>query len=215
MQRIPATFCCLFSLWIGLSTQPSLGQTPAPALQTQFTLPLADKSIATAILLPTADGKAWLVYAAPTGRIGLWTLVPATSPSPTPPPEPPVPPVPPVPPKPTSVSVITITETDQATLPASVTDFLRSAKSTYFAFTVAMVSDPSPPANSLTWIGRSAGKTYPYTFVASLEGKTLWEGPTPKTGADFIEILQNILTPIGVRDICTGNSCPTRKARIK
>jgi hypothetical protein len=60
-------------------------QTPAPALQTPFSLPLTDKTTAQAVLLPTLNGQAFLVYATPTGRLGLWTMSPTT---PTPPPEP-------------------------------------------------------------------------------------------------------------------------------
>ena len=65
--------------------QPTIAQTPAPGLQTEFALPLADKTTATAVLLPTLDGRAFLVYATKTGTLGLWTMTPTR---PTPPPEP-------------------------------------------------------------------------------------------------------------------------------
>jgi hypothetical protein len=210
MRQTHATFFCPLLLSIVLSTQPLLGQTQAPALETQFTLPLADKTTAQAVLLPTADGKVWLVYSTSTGQIGLWTMTPATSPSPPIPPTPPTPPIPPEPPKPVSVSVITVTETDPAPCPAQVADFLSANKSTYFAFTVAMVADKNPPANSLTWIGRTAGKSYPYSFVASHEGKTLWEGPTPTAAANFIMVIQSQMKTLARISSCSKGSCPTK-----
>lgn len=60
-------------------------QTPAPALQTPFVLPLADKTTAQAVLLPAPAQAAWLVYATREGKIGFWTMTPT---NPTPPPEP-------------------------------------------------------------------------------------------------------------------------------
>jgi hypothetical protein len=215
MRLFQATFCIMMALTFAFTPQHCWSQTPAPALQTQFTLPLADKTTAKAVFLPTADSKVWLVYATPTGQIGLWTMQSATGPSPTPPPDPPVPPVPPVPPKPTSVSVITITETDQAPCPALVADYLSSTRSTYYAFTIAMVAEKNPPANSLTWIGRTAGKSYPYSFVATLEGKTLWEGPTPKKDSDFIAVIQKTITPTSVKTRCPGTFCPVEKVGAK
>jgi hypothetical protein len=84
-------------LSIALSILPAasaLAQTPAPALHTQFSLPLADKTTAQAVLLPTLNGQAFLVYATPTGRLGLWTMNP-THPAPPPDPQPPPQPQPP------------------------------------------------------------------------------------------------------------------------
>jgi len=73
-----------------LLPQATGAQTPAPAMQTPFQLPLTDKTTAQAVLLPTLNGQAFLVYATPTGRLGLWTM---SQTNPTPPPEPqPIPP---------------------------------------------------------------------------------------------------------------------------
>ena len=72
-------------------------QTPAPALQVQFALPLADKTTAVAILLPAPAQAAWMAYATKEGKIGSYLL---TSTLPTPQPEPPPVPPPPVPPQP-------------------------------------------------------------------------------------------------------------------
>lgn len=86
----------------------SHGQTPAPAVQTQFALPLADKTTATAILLPMPTPGAWLVYATPSGKLGLFQVTPASpdpNPDPTPVPPTPVPPTP-VPPTPLPPNVL-------------------------------------------------------------------------------------------------------------
>jgi hypothetical protein len=79
----------------------AIAQTAAPALQVPFTLPLADKTTAQAILLPMPTPGAWLVYATKTGQIGLWMMTPTAQPEPPPVPPTPVPPppnvVPPIP----------------------------------------------------------------------------------------------------------------------
>lgn len=84
------TGCLLTFSLTGLA----LAQTPAPAAQVIFALPLADKTTAQAVLLPMPTPGAWLVYATPTGKLGLWTMTPT---SPTPPPDPSPPPTPPPP----------------------------------------------------------------------------------------------------------------------
>jgi len=92
---------CLSLSLLCLLASAAAAQTPAPAVQTQFTLPLSDKTTATAVLLPTLNGQAFLVYATKTGQIGLWTMSPTTPPEPPPPEPTPVPPppnvVPPIP----------------------------------------------------------------------------------------------------------------------
>ena len=82
--------CALLILLVASAS----AQTPAPAIKTQFALPLADKTTAQAVLLPMPTPGAWLVYATPTGKLGLWTMTPT---SPTPPPNPAPPPTPPPP----------------------------------------------------------------------------------------------------------------------
>jgi hypothetical protein len=180
---------------------------------TRFALPLADKTSAQAVLLPTVNEKVWLVYSTPTGQIGLWTMTHETSPTPTPPIDPPSPPDPPVPPKPSSVSVITVSESTAVALPIAVAEFLDASKSTYHAFTIAMVSDSNPPPNALLWIGRTAGKTYPYSFVADQNGNILWEGKTPITSTSFLDLLEKFLTPKSKPRTCASGTCPSVKGK--
>lgn len=71
-----------------------------------------------------------------------------------------------------------------------------------------MVAEKNPPPNALIWIGRTAGKTYPYSFLAAPDGEILWQGQTPKTVAGFLAILNQPAPPIAVKPICPTNRCP-------
>jgi len=84
MQRTAPLKKC-FLLLPALLTATAWAQTPAPGLQTQFNFPLADKTTATAVLLPAPAQAIWMVYATKDGKIGSYLL---TSSFPTPPPEP-------------------------------------------------------------------------------------------------------------------------------
>ena len=84
MQRTAPLKKC-FLLLPALLTATAWAQTPAPGLQTQFNFPLADKTTATAVLLPAPAQAIWMVYATKDGKIGSYLL---TSTLPTPPPDP-------------------------------------------------------------------------------------------------------------------------------
>lgn len=214
MRLTRASSRAAFLLFTTIVTPPCWAQTPAPMASQQFALPLSDQTTATAVLLPSPEGRLTLVYATSTGKIGLWTLTPSpTPPSPTPV-DPPPSPTPVDPPPTAPVAVITITETTPAALPRAVAARLTATAGTYHAFTIAMVATKEPPANSLTWIGRTAGKSYPYTFLASRDhGKTLWQGPTPKTDADFIAVINTALHPPAARRSCVGPNSPYTETR--
>ena len=94
MHRFQTNVLLILLSLLSFCPELSRAQTPAPAIQQQFALPLADKTTATAVLLPMPTPGAWLVYATPTGKLGLWTMTPTTEP-PVPPPPVPPPPVPP------------------------------------------------------------------------------------------------------------------------
>jgi len=192
---------CL-ALLVGQTT----AQTPAPAPSVRFALPLLDKTTATAMILPTHDGAAWLVYATTTGQIGLYQLTPT---SPTPPPDPPPTP----PPVDGPISLITVTETTPAVLPPAVAAFLVKTNSTYSAYTVAMVGDKTPPPGALLWIGRTAGKTYPYSFIVRADQSIRWQGPTPQSQNDWLKLWEISSRP-GEQPACDGPTCkPTRLKR--
>ena len=78
---------------------------------------------------------------------------------------------------------------------------------TYNAWTVSQITDPTTSAEQLKWIGRTAGKTYPYTFVADAAGKTLWEGPTPTTDAAYLAAIDGTTTAIKATPCCPNGNC--------
>ena len=211
--RLSCLFCMCFALLVGQTT----AQTPAPAPNVSFAIPLTDKTTATAIVLPGPNTQAWLVYATPSGKLGLWILTP-TSPTPQPEPPPPVPTPPPdPPPTPPPVdgpfSLITVTETTPATLPPAVAAFLTKTNSTYCAYTVAMVELRNPPPGALLWIGRTAGKTYPYSVVVRADQSIRWQGPTPQSQNDWLKLWEISSRP-GEQPACDGPTCkPTRLKR--
>jgi hypothetical protein len=111
--------------------------------------------------------------------------------------------------------LITVSADTPATIPAEVSAALAATRSSFFAFTVSMVADQTPPPNALIWIGKSAGKTYPWTFLAGPDGAILWQGPTPKTVAALLEILRPAASPIAVKPICPTSTCPLKPTTRK
>jgi len=193
--------------------------TPAPATTKTFLMPLADGTNATAAFLPTTNEQLWLVYSTPTGQLGFCHLTLKTpTPSPTPgplppPPTPPTPPTPPSPPAPTRpLSLIAIGEETPPKLSNSLGASLKTRDTKYWAFAVAQVADPNAPPNALTWIGRTAGKSYPYTFLADANGVILWEGPTPTDDNKILDVIDGRQTRPKLSPRCPDNNCPqTRK----
>jgi len=173
---------------------------------------LTDKTTATAVLLPTQDGDAWLVYATKTGLIGLYRLT-ATLP-PQPEPTPPVPPVPPTPPpaKPTALIIITDTPTNQGTWTTPATARLlasRGISTTNYA--ISYVNDPNySDVVGLKWIGKSAGNATPYAFLVDAAGTTTWSGAVPASDDAWAAIL-NAQPATATR--CPGGVCPTTRER--
>jgi hypothetical protein len=171
--------------------------TPTIAPKVPFAVPLTTGQAGQALLLPIDDKQAYLVYSAPTGQIGFYRLTSDLTPPVTPPT-----------PTPAVAAVITITESTAAELPAAVAQRLTAISATYHSFTVAMVADDAPPENALLWIGRSAGKPYPYTFIVRGDGTIQWEGPTPQTDAAFLALLDKPTTTPAAARCCPTGTCP-------
>lgn len=212
MNRLSPSLLALCLSFTAQSAGASDAPTVAPAVGTYFSLPLADATQTRAILLQSPQSLPVLVYATPTGQLGLWTLTRADSPSP------PRPPVvdPPAPPRPsTNLSLITITAAEPATIPKEVGARLAALDSAFFAYTIAMVGEPNPPANSLTWIGRTANKELPYSFLADKSGVILWQGPTPTDAAGLLGLLPQPAKPAVRRLTCTGPNCPNQGAPVQ
>jgi hypothetical protein len=74
----------LTAMTVALAATLAPAQTPAPAPNVQFQLPLADKTTGTAIIIPTTPGAAVLVYATARGQIAVIPMGQMPGPSPQP-----------------------------------------------------------------------------------------------------------------------------------
>jgi hypothetical protein len=178
-------------LRVALAVDPAPNATPAPAIRTQFVLPLADGTSATAVCLPGQSGQLLLVYIAG-GKLVTGSIVldgsPITPPVVDPPPVvvPPivVPPiVPPVDPvgKPAALIVITDKSVSNPIWKSSeVVSFLNAKKlPPTYEYNLSLVDDPNADPNALKWIGKSAiaNNAYPYYFWVTEKGEILEQGP--------------------------------------
>ena len=213
MHRLPTSAFCLSLLLFAILAHPLRSQPPTFATGTSFNIPMSDGTTRQAIILPGPGASAWLVTSSPTTPLGFWTITPTTGPTPTPPLDPPKPTPPPDPPKPAVAAVVTISEKTPAPIGTAVAAELSRLSAAYHAFTIAMVAQPTPPENALTWIGRSAGKPYPYTFIASADGRVLWEGPTPGTSDNFLSILRQLAPKQKPTSDCPTGNCQPQKVR--
>jgi hypothetical protein len=73
---------------------------------------------------------------------------------------------------------------------------------------IDQVADPNTPPESLHWIGRTAGKSYPYFFLADAQSKTLAEGTMPPTERELIAILQRFAIARTANPCCPNGKCP-------
>jgi hypothetical protein len=155
-------------------------QIPSPTTNQVFMLPLSDGTSAEGMFLQTPSAALWLVYATPAGKLGFWTLTQSTPTPPTPPP-----------PDRVIAHVVTIAEDEPAQIPPGAATEIAAAKADYNSYTISMVSSDDPPENALFWIGKSAGKKYPYTFLADKNNNVLWQGATPETEEAWAAILKS------------------------
>lgn len=160
------------------SATPHTGDDPIPVASVPFAIPLSDGTTTSAVILPAPENSAYLVFATAPNRLQVWRLTPPTDPVTPPDPAPAAPRL-----------IVTVTETIPAEIPTAIAAYIASTGSQYRAFTVAMVAQRDPPQSSLSWIGKTAGKKYPYTFVATDAGRILWRGSTPTTDAEWQEAL--------------------------
>lgn len=185
-----------FALWLMLTAASALSQTPAPATHSRFQLPLTDGTTASAVFLPTLNGQAYLVYATPTGKLGLYLVTP-TEPSPTP--EPPVPPLPPLPPVPQRLTIVIVED------PARTTQAQRSiladptwrelAKQKHDFRGIApkdLISKETgkPPTDLQLFLARAPADRLPWILFATSSGAILYEGPLPATAAALTELIR-------------------------
>jgi len=193
----PATkLLCLFLLSISLGSMTSQAQTPAPAAQTQFSLPLADKTTAVAVILPTLNEQAFLVYATPSGKIGLY-LLSLTTPSPTPP-VPPIPPIPPTPiPQKLTIAIVedpaATTHQQRAVLTDPLWRNLAAEKHDFRGIIPADIIEKGtgkPPASLVPFLDRAKLHNLPWIMFTTATGTIIWEGQLPTTAQELAAIIR-------------------------
>jgi hypothetical protein len=199
MATYPNSYTFLLTGLLVLLAGAATAQTPAPAIQTQFVLPLADKTTATAILLPAADDQVWLVYATRTGQISLWTMSP-TSPEPSPTPPTPTPPTPP--PTPTKLTIAIVEDPEKTTAEQRhvLTDDAWRNVATQkhdmrgiIPIDIKEANTGKPPPALVPFLEATKGKPLPWVLLYNQTGSILWEGPLPSSG----EALANLINKHG------------------
>lgn len=192
MSQYQIKACFLFAICLAGNAMDLPAQTPAPAQQTPFQLPLADQTQVQAVFLPTLEGRSYLVYATKSGSLGLWTMTPTLSPSPLPPippqPKPPIPPVPPVPPVPQKLT-IAIVEDPLSTTPEQrqvLVDptWRKFAKEKHdfkgiIPFDLIDKETGKPPPSLSPFLDRAKLHSLPWVLFTSKTGQVVWEGPLP------------------------------------
>ena len=198
MHHYLATSFFLSILLLSPSTPHCWGQTPAPRTMTQFALPLADNTTATAAFLPTTGGSTYLVYGTPTGRLGFFLLTAPTDPTPPNPwpPIPPTPPVPPAPPVPIPQKLTIAIVEDPATTTQQQRSILadpawRRHAADKHHFRGIIPTDliekgtNKPPASLAPFLDAAKGRMLPWILLVAPDGTILFQGPLPPTTAEL------------------------------
>ena len=168
------------------------GQVPAPAMNIHFSLPLADQTTSVAVLLPTQDGQAWLVYATNSGKLASFYLTP-TRPGPSP-----IPPIPPdpVPQKLTIVVVEDPTKTtvsERLILSDSTWRDLANLKHDFkgvIPFDIKEKKTGLPPPALVPFLERSKLHKLPWLMFTNAQGIFLWEGNLPDSRETLISLIR-------------------------
>lgn len=187
-KQIILPFCaCLL-----LAGQQAAGQTPAPAIHTPFQLPLADKTTATATILPAPQSRAYLVYATPAGKLGLWLMMKATDPIP---PDP----IPPPPPEPVKLFIAIIEDperTSQAQRDVLADQGWRNLAGPPHQFLGILPVDlidkrtGLPPPHLAPYLSHAKTKPLPWVIFTDENRNILFEGPLPPTAPDLERLIR-------------------------
>jgi hypothetical protein len=191
MNHLPNQTILPFVTWLMLTAGQAIDQTPAPATNVPFQLPLSDGSTAQARLLPTHDGESWLVYATSSGKVVAYYLSPTT---PTPPPDP-IPPIPPTPQKLTIAIVENPTLTTQqqrAVLASPEWRAVAAAKHNLVGIIPNDVIDKEtnqPPTRLAPFLNRAKLHNLPWIMFTNAAGAILWEGQVPTTAQELAALI--------------------------
>ena len=186
----------------GFLDNAALSQTPAPEVQTLFNLPLTDKTTAQAVILPTLDGQAFLVYATSAGRLGIYCLIPTTAPEPTPPTPLPPTPIPPTPIPPTPITqklyiaiVENPRETTQEQKAVMVDKEWRSLavdKHNFIGLIPSEIKEIKtglPPASLLPFLNAAKGHNLPCIVIFNKSMSLVYAAELPVTSAEITAII--------------------------
>jgi hypothetical protein len=177
-----------FVTWLLLIVTTAAAQTPAPALHTRFQLPLTDSTTATAALLPTHDGQAWLVYATNNGNLGTYYLTPTELPGPDPPQ--------PIPQK-LAIAIVenpaTTTLQQRDVLSAIEWRKLATEKHNFLGIVPTDIKEAKtglPPPALVPFLDRAKNHNLPWIILSNQTGTILWEGQLPPTSQQLTAIIQ-------------------------
>jgi hypothetical protein len=180
-----------FFLIAWLTAQAAIGQTPAPARNKMFQLPLSDGTTANAVVIPTIEGNASLVYATAKGELVIYYLMKnEVNPEPKP-----NPPPPPIPQKLTIAIVEDVTKTtdDQLRVLSSLEWRNLAADNHNFLGIIPQgVIDKKTgkvPAKLDPFLKRSEGHVLPWLMFAGANGSILFEATLPQTSAEIISLI--------------------------
>ena len=192
MRLLPIFFMAALARAVLTTTAPVAGQTPAIKPFTYFALPLTDDTIANAILLPAADGQAYITYATSQGGLVVYRVT-GMEPGPNPVP----PPVPP--PTPTKLT-IAIVEDPRATtkqqrdvLADKAWRKLAKEKHDFLGIIPKDLTDRKtgqPPPRLAPFLERAKLHDLPWVMFTDPTGAIIWEGPLPPIGGDLCALIR-------------------------
>lgn len=183
---LPFCACLLFA------AAEAAGQTPTPAIYIPFQLPLADKTTATAKILPAPQGRAYLVYATTSGKLGLWMMTKTTDPIP---PDP----IPPPPPEPTDLIIAIIEDperTSQAQRDVLADQGWRNLAGPPHQFLGILPVDlidkrtGKPPPHLAPYLNRAKGKPLPWVIFTDANRNILFEAQLLMTASELERLIR-------------------------
>jgi hypothetical protein len=169
-----------------------MAQSPVPANEQQFQVPLSDGTTGTGMFCWMPDGSGVFVASSPSGKI---ILLKFQKPSPTPTPEPPTPPQPV-----TQKLTIGIVEDVRATTIAEKEVMIdkewRDLTVKYHTFVGIIPHNlkelsPAPVKPLLVpFLARAQGKRLPWVVMLGVGTEVVWDGPLPATPAEMIALIK-------------------------
>ena len=181
-----------FLSWLLVTGNPPAAPTPAPALHQQFMLPLANKTTATAVVLPAPKGNTYLVYATKSGKLGYWLMTPTDQPIP---PDP----IPPPPPEPTRLTIVIVENPERTTqkqrdvlADKGWRDVAQSEHDFLGILPIDLIDKRTgkPPPRLAPFLNLARGKELPWAIFVNSDSAIVWQGHLSESPEEFLELLQ-------------------------